>query len=60
MRTYENIRTRGVVTKKENKILTLNFEKYTQFNPVFKHDIVNANELKKVLSKAYKEYYFRP
>lgn len=45
--------------KKKNRILTYDYEKYTQFNLVIKHDTFSSKDIKKILSKAYKEYYFR-
>jgi len=46
--------------EKQKRILTHNYEKYTQFNLVFKHENLNNKEIQKMLSKAYKQYYFRP
>ncbi|MBL7147643.1 MAG: radical SAM protein [Nanoarchaeota archaeon] len=46
--------------EKQDRILTHDYEKYTQFNLIFKHDNLNNIEIQKMLSKAYKKYYFRP
>ena len=46
--------------EKENRISDYDFEKYTQFNPLIKHKMLSHQKIKQMLSKAYKEYYFRP
>ncbi|MCF7861342.1 B12-binding domain-containing radical SAM protein [Candidatus Woesearchaeota archaeon] len=46
------------VVKKEGRIITDDFEKYTQFNLVFKHNVAEK-ALMKMLRTAYREYYFR-
>jgi anaerobic magnesium-protoporphyrin IX monomethyl ester cyclase len=46
--------------KKQDRLLTDDLEQYTQFNLVLKHKNLKPNDVSKMLSKAYKEYYFRP
>ena len=46
--------------KKENRILTDDYEKYTQFNLVYKHNNLSQEQLKKLLEEALRKYYFRP
>lgn len=46
--------------KKENRILTNDFEKYTQFNLVYKHDNLTQEQVKSLLEEALRKYYFRP
>lgn len=46
--------------EKQGRILTYDYEKYTQFDLVIKHPNINQNDIRNMLSKAYKEYYFRP
>jgi radical SAM superfamily enzyme YgiQ (UPF0313 family) len=43
----------------ENKILTKNYEKYTQFNLVYKHNSLSADLAQRLLEKAYIKYYLR-
>ena len=43
----------------ENKILTKNYEKYTQFNLVYKHNSLSTDLAQKLLEKAYTKYYLR-
>jgi len=50
---YENL-------KNHNRLITYNFEEYTQFNPVIKHSNLAPEDIKKMLSTAFREYYFRP
>lgn len=45
--------------EEERKIATYDYEKYTQFNLVTKHKNVNETEIRLILSRAYKGYYFR-
>ncbi|OGF26960.1 hypothetical protein A2331_02580 [Candidatus Falkowbacteria bacterium RIFOXYB2_FULL_34_18] len=45
--------------KKEDRLMTYDFEAYTQFNPVIKHKNLANSEIKRMLSQAFKEYYFR-
>ncbi|MFH1209884.1 MAG: radical SAM protein [archaeon] len=45
--------------KKQDKILTYDYERYTQFNLIFKHKNFDNKELQKMLSEAYRRYYFR-
>lgn len=46
--------------KKENRIVTEDYEKYTQFNLVYKHKNLSQEQLKKLLEEALRKYYFRP
>ena len=43
----------------ENKILTKNYEKYTQFNLIYKHNRLSPDLAQKLVEKAYVKYYFR-
>ena len=43
----------------ENKILTKNYEKYTQFNLVYKHNSLSPDLAQKLVENAYVKYYFR-
>jgi len=45
---------------RQGRIETHDYEKYTQFNLVIKHQNLDNKELRSMLSKAYTEYYFRP
>lgn len=45
--------------EQQGRIETYDYEKYTQFNLVFKHQQLSASEIQKMLATAYKEYYFR-
>lgn len=44
----------------ESRILTRDYENYTQFNLVYKHDNVSPLQAKKLLDHAYRKYYLRP
>ena len=46
--------------KKEGKILTDDYEKYTQFNLVWKHNNLSQERVKQLLEEALRKYYFRP
>ncbi len=46
--------------EKEGRILTDDYEKYTQFNLVYKHKNLSEMEVKKLLEEALRKYYFRP
>ena len=46
--------------KKENRIITEDYEKYTQFNLVYKHNNLSQEQLKNLLEEALRKYYFRP
>ncbi len=46
--------------KKDNRILTNDYEKYTQFNLVYKHNNLSEEKLKHLLEEALRRYYFRP
>jgi len=43
----------------EDKILTKNYEKYTQFNLVYKHNSLSPDLAQKLVEYAYVKYYFR-
>ncbi len=45
--------------KAEGRILSEDFEKYTQFNMVFQHDALSPAEVEKLLISAYVRYYLR-
>ena len=44
-------------TEYKNKILTKKFEDFTQWQLVFKHKNLSAENLKNLVKKSYKEYY---
>jgi anaerobic magnesium-protoporphyrin IX monomethyl ester cyclase len=46
--------------RKRRRLITNDFERYTQFNLVIKHKTFNNKDIQYMRSKAYKEYYFRP
>ncbi len=46
-------------TEYKNKILTKKFEDFTQWQLVFKHKNLSAENLKSLVKKSYKEYYLR-
>lgn len=46
--------------EKQARILTYDYEKYTQFNLVSKQQGITEEDVQCLLSRAYKEYYFRP
>jgi len=46
-------------TEYKNKILTKKFEDFTQWQLVFKHKNLSTENLKNLVKKSYKEYYFR-
>ena len=45
--------------EKEGRLLTKDYEKYTQSKLVYSHPNFNEEELKKLLEKALRKYYFR-
>jgi len=45
--------------KKEGRLLTDDFEQYTEFNLVMSHDVLKAEDINEMIAKVYKEYYFR-
>jgi radical SAM superfamily enzyme YgiQ (UPF0313 family) len=45
---------------KESRLLTHDYEKYTQFNLVYKHQNLTPDQTKFLLEYAYRRYYFRP
>tara|TARA_Y100001968_G_scaffold330638_1_gene383050 strand:+ start:6461 stop:7828 length:1368 start_codon:yes stop_codon:yes gene_type:complete len=45
---------------KDSRITEKDLSKYNQQNLVFKHKNLSNNEIKKLISKAYKKYYIRP
>jgi len=42
---------------KDDKLLTTNYEDYTQFHLVFHHDIFSPVDARRVLGSAYRKYY---
>lgn len=46
--------------EKEGRILTRDYEKYTQFNLVYKHKNLSKEKTGKLLEEAIRRYYFRP
>jgi radical SAM superfamily enzyme YgiQ (UPF0313 family) len=44
----------------EGRILTRDYEEYTQFNPVHTHGTLDGEQLRNLLEEAYRRYYFRP
>ena len=44
---------------KDSKLITKNFEDYTQFKLVFKHKNFTPQAAREILGKAYKKYYMR-
>ncbi len=46
--------------KKQGRILTFDYEKYTQFNPIIKYSNLEPADIRMMLSRAFREYYFRP
>jgi len=46
--------------KKENRILTEDYENYTQFNLVWKHNNLSKEKVTELLEYALRKYYFRP
>lgn len=43
----------------KNKIIVNNFEEYTQFKLIFKHENFTVKDVENMLSSAYRMYYFR-
>lgn len=46
--------------KLKNDIFEQDFERFTSFNPVFRHSHLSREELLKLKEKAFVSYYFRP
>ena len=46
--------------KNEGRLLTLNWEDYDTYNPVFSHQFLSREELLALKEKAFVSYYFRP
>jgi anaerobic magnesium-protoporphyrin IX monomethyl ester cyclase len=46
--------------KSEGRLVTEDYEKYTQFSLVTKNNTFSANDVERMRLKAYREYYFRP
>ena len=46
-------------TEYKNKVLTKKFEDFTQWQLVFNHKNLSAENLKSIVKKSYKEYYLR-
>ena len=42
---------------RDNKILTSNFEDFSQFNLVYKHEIFSKEDARRILGQAYTKYY---
>lgn len=45
--------------QKEGRLLTNDYEKYTQFNPVIRQKNLTSKDVQDMVSKAYRQYYFR-
>jgi len=45
---------------KEDKLLTKDYEQYTQFNLVYKHENFTPDQITNLLQGAYRKYYYRP
>ena len=45
--------------KKKGMLMNEDYEQYTQFNPVIKHSNLTQKQITDMVSRAYKEYYFR-
>jgi anaerobic magnesium-protoporphyrin IX monomethyl ester cyclase len=46
--------------EKEGRLLTKDWEKYSQFNLVYSHPNFSPEQIKSLLGRAIREYYFRP
>lgn len=46
--------------KKEGRLLTEDYEQYTQFDPVIRHENFDSSDIVDMRAKAYRQYYFRP
>lgn len=44
----------------EDRITVDEYEKFTQYDLVYEHEILNAKQIRKMLSRAYRDYYMRP
>jgi hypothetical protein len=42
---------------KDTKLLTTDYERFTQFGLVYRHEIFTPNDARKILGNAYKKYY---
>jgi radical SAM superfamily enzyme YgiQ (UPF0313 family) len=42
---------------KDDKLLTTNYEDYTQFKLVFRHDIFSPSDARRILGHAFQKYY---
>ncbi|MBI2667510.1 radical SAM protein [Candidatus Woesearchaeota archaeon] len=45
--------------EKEGRLLIKDFERYNQFTLVYKHKNLNEDEIRNLLEKSYRDYYFR-
>ena len=48
-----------IYEKFKEKITVENFEDFDQYQLVYKHDIFNKKEIRKLLNKTYNSYYLR-
>jgi anaerobic magnesium-protoporphyrin IX monomethyl ester cyclase len=46
--------------EKKGRIMTHDYESYTQFELVFKHINLSSSDVRKMLTRSYVSYYFRP
>jgi len=46
--------------KKNGKLLTEDYEQYSQFRLVYKHDHLSPEDVRILIGKAYQKFYFRP
>jgi len=44
----------------KDQILVNEYEKFTQYDLVVRHDSMNPGQIRKMLSRAYRDYYLRP
>ncbi len=43
-----------------DQIVVDEYQKFTQYDLVFQHDVLSAGQIRKMLSQAYHDYYLRP
>jgi radical SAM superfamily enzyme YgiQ (UPF0313 family) len=46
--------------ERESRLLTTEYERYSQFNLVFKHANLTPEDIRRLLGRAYRRYYLRP
>ena len=46
--------------KKDGRLLTEDYEQYSQFRLVYKHDHLSPEDVRILIGKAYQKFYFRP